>query len=74
MTRGKVKSLPEGKNFGFISTDFSQKDYFFHREDYDGDWGQLIHDFYYGNKKIFMEFKSVDAVKGMRATNVRRVE
>lgn len=66
---GKIKNLPEGKNFGFI--DSRNKDYFFHREDFDGHWDDLIKDFRSG-KEIEVEFEEAHSPKGLRASSVKR--
>lgn len=68
---GKIKSLPEGKNFGFI--EFDRKDYFFHRENFSGFWVDLIHDFRNGDT-IPVEFDEVKSDKGPRAINVKRLD
>lgn len=67
MTKGIVRSMPEGKNFGFIQV--GAKDLFFHKEDFHGDWKRLGHDFRNGHS-ITVEFEEVDSPKGPRATNV----
>lgn len=64
---GIVRSMPEGKNFGFIQVD--AKDIFFHREEYIGDWKSLVHEFNKG-KKLTVEFEKVESPKGPRASNV----
>lgn len=70
--KGRVKSLPEGKNFGFIQGD-GKKDVFFHRDDFKGHWNDLLHDFRKG-QAIEVEYEPVKSPKGTRAENVVRVD
>lgn len=69
---GVVRSLPEGKMFGFIQAG-DTKDVFFHRDDFSGHWKDLLTDFRRG-KPVPVEFELVDSPKGPRAANVRRVD
>jgi len=64
---GIVRSMPEGKNFGFIQV--GAKDIFFHRENFVGDWKSLTHEFNSG-KQVSVEFDKVESPKGPRAENV----
>ena len=66
---GFVKSLISSKGFGFISA--NKKEYFFHRDDYQGDWNDLIIDFDNGKEPIQVEFEEVKSSKGPRAAQVR---
>lgn len=68
---GIVRSMPEGKKFGFIQV--GNKDIFFHAESFMGDWKALTHDFN-AKKPIKVEFDKVDSPKGARAENVVIVE
>lgn len=72
MLTGKIRSLPEGKNFGFIQGD-GKKDYFFHRDDFKGFWNDLLKDFRSG-QSIEVEFEPSESVKGLRAANVSRLD
>ncbi len=67
---GIIKSLPENKPFGFIKG--PEGEYFFHREDFNGFWADLQTDF--RNKQtITVEFKKVESLKGLRASDVKRI-
>ncbi len=71
--RGKIVRIPPGKNFGFIELNGTQ--YFFHRQDFNGHWDDLIHDIAYDERtKIFVTFEEVASDKGPRATNVSRTD
>jgi len=64
--------MPEGKNFGFIEC-AQGRDYFFHREDFNGFWNDLLTDFRKG-KAVLVEFTSEETAKGLRAKEVRRTD
>lgn len=69
---GKVIRIPNGKAFGFIQCD--RKDYFFHRDDFHGDWQALTQDLLYGpSKGVEVTFDVAHSTKGPRAENVVRV-
>ncbi len=68
---GRVRSLPEGKQFGFIKGD-GDKDYFFHKDDFEGNWREMNHDFRMGHT-IEVEFEPAEGMKGLRAGNVVRI-
>ncbi len=71
--KGKVVRLLIDKNFGFIQ-DESAKEYFFHRDDFDGHWADLCTD-YKNNHEIEVEFDSAKEIgKGPRAANVGRIK
>lgn len=71
---GKIRSLPEGKNFGFIDGGGDKKkDIFFHRDDFQGHWNDLLHDFRKG-QVIEVEYESEQSMKGLRAKEVRRTD
>lgn len=70
MPTGKVIRIPQGKNFGFIR--YEKKDYFFHRDDFNGHWDDLVSDII--SQEIDASFDIVDSIKGGRAGNVKRVD
>lgn len=72
MPTGTIARIPLGKTYGFIKKDSDKYDYFFHRDDYVGDWDDLVIDFQ-ANEDIKVQFNIVESVKGSRAGNVRRV-
>lgn len=67
---GTIKNLLAVKNYGFIKAD--GKEYFFHKEDFEGNWNHLVEDFGVGGAEpIEVTFDIVDSLKGPRAANVR---
>jgi len=68
---GKIKKVNEEKAYGFIET--GKADYFFHKDDFDGHWNDLIADFF-RNIIIEVEFEPTRTEKGLRAAEVRRVD
>ena len=68
---GIICSLPHDKFYGFIQSGGNQ--YFFHKDDFEGHWTDLMYDHYQGHK-IEVSFVSVDSDKGPRAASVRRVD
>ncbi len=69
--QGQVKKIVSEKKYGFITT--AQMDYFFHKDDFDGHWNDLDKDFSRG-KVIEVEFEPVRSEKGLRASEVRRLD
>ena len=69
---GRVVRLPEGKQFGFVQNPDGQ-DVFFHRDDFNGHWNDLLKDFRKGII-INVSFDENRAAKGLRATEVRRLD
>lgn len=65
---GKVQNLNKQKMFGFIKTD--KADYFFHKDDCDLHWADLVQD-YENDCLIEVEFEPTRTDKGLRATSVR---
>lgn len=72
LREGRVVRLPEGKQFGFIQNAENQ-DVFFHRDDFNGHWNDLLKDFRKG-VIIKMQYDENRATKGLRATEVRRLD
>ena len=70
---GIIKSMIDGKNFGFIR-DAKGIEYFFHQEDFDGHWSDLVFDYHNGAGDIEVEFEPRDTPKGKRADNVSRLD
>lgn len=67
---GTVKNLMGKKWFGFITS--GSKDYFFHKDDFNGDWTQL-QIMAEGGATVKVEFDEKHSPKGPRAANVRLV-
>lgn len=67
---GTVRNLNTIKKFGFIATK-TNGDFFFHKDDFDGHWDDLVHDYKKGLVEV--TFESVKSDKGPRAGSVRRV-
>lgn len=70
--RGRIRSVIYGRQYGFIV--LNGKDYFFHKDDYDGNWDQLIDDHNKDGSHIEVEFTEAESSRGLRASEVRRVE
>ncbi len=68
---GVIKKLVSDKMYGFIKTD--RADYFFHKEDFDGHWLDLIED-YNNDRVIEVEFEPSRTSKGLRAVEVHRTD
>ena len=69
--KGRIRSLIYGRQYGFIVV--GGKDYFFHKDDYDGDWDQLIEDHNKDNSNVEVEFTEAESRRGLRAQLVRRI-
>lgn len=65
---GTVRSLQVEKRFGFIKTSTGRDDYFFHKDDLQGDWDDLVMEYQRG--QVTVEFEPVNSPKGPRASNV----
>lgn len=73
--RGLVKNLIPGKFYGFILEPITKNEYFFHREDFNGFWDDLMLDVGKDRlPKIEVTFDIVDSPKGPRANNVKRLD
>lgn len=68
---GVVKNLIRAKNFGFIM--HNSDEFFFHRDDFNGHWHDLAHDFEAG-QQIKVQFTPQHTVKGPRANEVSRLD
>ena len=68
--KGEVKSILR-HNYGFIRGE-NQIEYFFHREDYVGNFGELERDYDTG-EGILVEFSVVGSQRGPRAADVVRI-
>jgi cold shock CspA family protein len=69
---GTIKKLVTDKSFGFI-TGSDKREYFFHKQDLDGFWEDLVIDMEAG-QTIPVRFESVPSTKGPRAGNVKRTD
>lgn len=72
MMTGIVKNILANKNFGFIR-DSAGVEYFFHREDFLGDWDDLTNRINNGKQRIVVRFEESNTPKGARASNVTMV-
>jgi cold shock CspA family protein len=72
--KGVVKPLMPGKMYGFIKVDGEPKEYFFHKDDFDGFWEDLQADLLDRNAKIEVDFEIKQSEKGPRAANVKRLD
>lgn len=69
MLHGTVRKVLDDKKYGFIATD--KTDYFFHKDNYDGHWDDLVRD-YNNDVEIPVTFEPVRTDKGLRAEEVKR--
>ena len=70
---GKVIRMDSKKAFGFIRADSDGSDYFFHKDDLFGFWEDMVDDFK-TNELILVEFKPGKTAKGLRASDVKRMD
>ena len=63
---GHLKNVVANRGFGFIRA--ANTEYFFHRDDFRGNWDDLVNNQGY---QLELEFDVVKAPKGPRAANVR---
>lgn len=70
--KGIVKRVVYEKGFGFIRSELSGVEYFFHRSGFIGDFDQLSYDVSEG-KEVKVQFQDVVNNKGPRAENVERI-
>lgn len=68
--QGQLKKVFRTQQYGFIRS--GQKDYFFHKSDFDGHWEDLCMDFEAGVLP-HLTFDVEQAEKGPRAVGVRLV-
>ena len=72
MPSGIIKSLTN-RGFGFIRAGDGYE-YFFHRDDYAGNWSELINEFEsHRSNPLHVNFEEVVSPKGPRASNVVRI-
>ena len=70
--RGTVRNIVSTRNFGFIKGN-NGPEYFFHRDDFNGFWNDLVKDCADGSA-IPVTFEDVPSPKGPRAKNVKRTD
>jgi cold shock CspA family protein len=69
---GVVRSIVTGKAFGFIAGE-DGKEYFFHKQDFNGFFTDLADDVTAG-KKVKVTFSPTHTDKGPRASDVTRLD
>ena len=70
---GTIKNIVVKRAFGFIVNPTTRTEYFFHRDDFSGHWDDLVED--WNNKEtVPVEFEVVSSPKGLRASNVKRID
>lgn len=75
--KGRIRNIVKDRFFGFISvrdTVGTMTEYFFHRDDYQGDWKELEREVLLPKGQVWVEFDEGNGIKGLRASNVRRAE
>ena len=70
---GETKNFNQQKYYGYIRGE-DGKDYFFHRDDFQGSYDELVFDHYSNPDSIKVEFIPDKTDKGLRARNVTRTE
>ena len=71
--KGTVSNILVAKHFGFIHGENGQE-YFFHREDLNGNWDYLCADWKDRTADIVVSFEAKSTPKGPRAANVNLVQ
>lgn len=66
---GQVKRIYRDLRYGFIKSTDGGLDYFFHKDDFDGDWHALCTEFD-NNNTADVEFEPTNTDKGLRAKEV----
>lgn len=65
---GRLVRIYKDLRYGFVKNQGT--DYFFHKDDYLGDWNALVLDFE-RNPPVHLDFEPDSTPKGLRARNVR---
>lgn len=68
---GRVRRIYKDLQYGFLNAD--GKDYFFHKDDFDGDWRALCMEFEV-HTDILLSFEPIMTTKGLRAKEVSQVD
>lgn len=71
--KGKIVNLLTQKMYGFIESENGQE-YFFHKQDLNGDWNELCMDWKLSTQKINVSFEPKSTPKGPRAENVNLIQ
>ncbi len=72
---GTIKNIVVKRAFGFIINPTTRTEYFFHRDDFNGHWDDLVNDHEAEkDSHIPVEFEVVPSPKGPRASKVRRAD
>lgn len=72
---GHISHIVRNRNFGFITVQEVKGKFFFHKDDFNGHWTDVLEDV--NNFLVPVEFDVVDeklSPKGPRAANVRRTD
>jgi cold shock CspA family protein len=72
---GTIVRIKEDKKYGFIRSSENYKEYFFHKDDFQGDWNDLVLHYNRIGSLLKVEFEVVrNPIKGPRAQNVRGID
>ena len=75
MCEGYIKIIQTDRHFGFIKSINEREEYFFHKDDFLGDWFDLLERYAYGEySQVKVQFLKATTPKGLRARNVSLVE
>lgn len=66
---GRLARIYKDLRYGFIKAHSDKQDYFFHKEDFEGNWHALVLDFE-RNPPVYLEFEPTTTAKGLRAKKV----
>ena len=70
---GYVRNIVQNRMYGFIIGE-DGKEYFFHRDEFNGHWRDIESDFGIKKDRINVEFEPTNTDKGYRALKVNRLD
>lgn len=73
MIKGILRTIPTVKPFGFIRSSTGLDNIFLHRDDYHGDWSQLVKAYATNKGPIYVQFELGNGDKGPRASKCERI-
>lgn len=70
--KGTVRNIPFNEFYGFIRANTNLDSIFFHKDDYHGDWFNLVKDVN-AEKTVYMRFELGEGKRGPRASKIERI-